>query len=127
MTAREYGQTEGILDRLGIPYTSVGRHGGALDGRQGARARRAAARGSGAGRGGRGFDLALAHGSVDIAVVARALRIPLAQMNDYEHAGLQRRLAFAAARAGDRARRDPGRGDGAGRGAGAERSSATRA
>jgi predicted glycosyltransferase len=29
VTAREYGQTEGILERLGIPYTSVGRHGGA--------------------------------------------------------------------------------------------------
>ena len=46
----------------------------------------------------RKFDLALAHGSVDIAVVARALRIPLAQMNDYEHAGRQRRIAFRSAR-----------------------------
>ena len=29
VTARRYGQTEGILERLGIPYTSVGAHGGA--------------------------------------------------------------------------------------------------
>jgi len=97
VTAREYGQTEGILDRLGILYTSVGRHGGggtagkglALAGRSSrlwrwARPQR--------------FDLALAHGSVDIAVVSRLLRIPLVQMNDYEHAGLQRRISFRAAR-----------------------------
>ena len=29
VTARRYGQTEGILERLGIPVTSVGAHGGA--------------------------------------------------------------------------------------------------
>ena len=29
VTAREYGQTLGILDRLGLPYTAVGEHGGA--------------------------------------------------------------------------------------------------
>jgi len=40
----------------------------------------------------------VAHGSVDIAVVSRALRTPLVQMNDYEHAGLQRRISFRAAR-----------------------------
>ncbi len=97
VTARRYGQTEGILERLGIPYTNVGEHGGrstlgkgaALAGRS-ARLWRWAR--------GRGFGLALAHGSVDIALVSRALRIPLVQMNDYEHAGLQRRISFRAAR-----------------------------
>ncbi|HYQ13492.1 MAG TPA: DUF354 domain-containing protein, partial [Solirubrobacterales bacterium] len=29
VTAREYGQTLGVLDRLGIPYETVGRHAGA--------------------------------------------------------------------------------------------------
>jgi uncharacterized protein len=29
ITTREYGQTVGILDRLGLPYTVVGEHGGA--------------------------------------------------------------------------------------------------
>jgi predicted glycosyltransferase len=97
VTAREYGQTEGILERLGIPYTSVGAHGGASTaGKAGALAGRSArlwrwARG-------RGFDLGLAHGSVDIAVVSRTLRLPLVQMNDYEHAGRQRRISFRAAR-----------------------------
>lgn len=28
ITAREYGQTVGILERLGMPYTVVGEHGG---------------------------------------------------------------------------------------------------
>jgi predicted glycosyltransferase len=97
VTAREYGQTEGVLERLGIPFTSVGRHaGGRLLAKGGAVASRSTrlwrwARG-------RGFDLALAHGSVDIALVSRMLRIPLVQMNDYEHAGYQRRISFRAAR-----------------------------
>jgi predicted glycosyltransferase len=97
VTAREYGQTTGVLERLGIPYTSVGRHGGASTlGKGAALAGRSAKLWRWAG--GRGFDLALAHGSVDIALVTRARRIPLVQMNDYEHAGLQRRISFRAAR-----------------------------
>ena len=46
----------------------------------------------------RGFELAIGHGSVDLAVVSTLLRIPSAQMQDYEFAGLQRQLAFRAAR-----------------------------
>lgn len=97
VTARAYGQTEGILERLGIPYTGVGRHAG---GRRLAKGAAVASRSSKLWRWaqGRGFGLALAHGSVDAAVVSRALRIPLVQMNDYEHAGLQRRIAFRRAR-----------------------------
>lgn len=97
ITTREYGQTTGILDRLHLDHTVVGRHGGrstagkgvALVRRSGALLRWARPR---------RFDLALAHGSVDIAVVSTALRIPSAQMQDYEFAGLQRQLAFRAAR-----------------------------
>jgi uncharacterized protein len=97
VTAREYGQTLGILDRLGIQHTPIGRHAGAstvskataLARRSGALVRWAR---------GRGFDLALAHGSVDAAVVGTTLRIPSVQMQDYEFAGLQRQLAFRAAR-----------------------------
>jgi len=44
------------------------------------------------------FDLAIAHGSVDLATVGTVLRIPQAQMQDYEYAGLQRKLAWKAAR-----------------------------
>ena len=38
---------------------------------------------------GRGFDLAVAHGSNDLALAAAALRIPAANMFDYEYARLQ--------------------------------------
>jgi predicted glycosyltransferase len=97
VTARAYGQTLGLLERLGIPYEEVGAHGGASTLRKGvALARRSSSLTRWAR--GRGFDLALAHGSVDIAVVSGLLRIPLVQMQDYEHAGLQRQLAFRVAR-----------------------------
>jgi hypothetical protein len=97
VTAREYGQTVGLLRRLGIPHTVVGRHGGAsLVGKAAAVVRRSPALARWAH--GRGFELALGHGSVDLAVVSTLLRIPSVQMQDYEHAGLQRKLAFRAAR-----------------------------
>jgi uncharacterized protein len=97
VTAREYGQTVGVLDRLGIPYTAVGAHGGAT------------ALGKGRALAGRSArlarivwkrrpDLALAHGSVDLPVVCIAFRIPSAQMQDYEFAGWQRQIAFRVAR-----------------------------
>ena len=97
VTTRSYGQTEGLLERLGIGYESFGAHveggpaakAGALAGRSWALLRWAR---------GRGFDLALAHGSVDTAMVGTALRIPQVQMQDYEFAGLQRKLAWRAAR-----------------------------
>jgi predicted glycosyltransferase len=96
VTAREYGQTLGILDRLEIPYTTVGSHGGA------------SALGKGRALAGRSAQLArlvwqrrpqlaLAHGSVDLAVVSSLFRIPSAQMQDYEFAGWQRQIAFRAA------------------------------
>jgi uncharacterized protein len=97
VTAREYGQTRGVLERLGIEYESVGRHAGrpvtqkalAAAGRSRALVRWAR---------GRGFDLALGHGSVELAVVSALLRVPSVQMQDYEHAGLQRQIAFRLAR-----------------------------
>jgi uncharacterized protein len=97
VTAREYGQTVGLVERLGMRHTVIGRHGGASTaGKASALARRSAALGRWAR--GRGFALALAHGSVDLAVVSTVLRVPSVQMQDYEHAGLQRKLAFRAAR-----------------------------
>lgn len=97
ITARSYGQTEGVLERLGLEHETFGRHagasllakGGALAGRSARLARWARPR---------RFDLAIAHGSVDVAVVGSLLRIPQAQMQDYEYAGLQRKLAWRAAR-----------------------------
>ena len=97
VTAREYGQTRGVLDRLGIPYESVGHHAGRSTTRKaGAVARRSLELARWA-RGQR-FELAVGHGSVDLGVVSGLLRIPSAQMQDYEYAGLQRQIAFRAAR-----------------------------
>jgi predicted glycosyltransferase len=97
ITAREYGQTVGILERLGLDHDVVASHGGAGTGAKAvALARRSRALASWAR--GRGFDLALGHGSVDLAVVSTLLRVPSVQMQDYEFAGLQRQLAFRAAR-----------------------------
>jgi len=97
ITARDYGQTLGVLDRLGLDHRVVGSHGGgSIPGKAAAVARRspALARWARAQR----FGLALAHGSVDLAVVSSLLRVPSVQMQDYEYAGLQRQLAFRAAR-----------------------------
>ena len=97
ITTREYGQTVGILERLGLEHTVIGSHGGGgASGKALALARRSRALLGWARP--RGFGLALGHGSVDLAVVSSALRIPSAQMQDYEFAGLQRQLAFRAAR-----------------------------
>ena len=97
VTAREYGQTLGVLDRLEIPYESVGAHAGASSLRK---AWAVAGRSAGLARlvWGRRPDLALAHGSVDLALVSWAFRIPSVQMQDYEFAGWQRQVAFRAAR-----------------------------
>jgi predicted glycosyltransferase len=96
ITARKYGQTVGILERLGLGYTVIGEHGDSTLAKAGALAARSGALRRWARR--RSFDLAVGHGSVDLAVVASMLRVPSAQMQDYEHAGLQRQLAFRAAR-----------------------------
>ena len=97
VTAREYGQTLGILDRLGIDYTAVGAHGGA------SRIRKGLAVGGRSARLARLVwerrpQLAIAHGSVDLAVVSSLFRIPSVQMQDYEFAGLQRQIAFRIAK-----------------------------
>ena len=97
VTAREYGQLTGILDRLGIPYETVGTHGG---GSTLGKLRAIVSRSPRLGRTVRSPrpDLAIAHGSVDLALVAAALRVPSVQMQDYEFAGAQRQVSWRAAR-----------------------------
>lgn len=97
VTAREYGQTLGILDRLGIPYTAVGSHGGA------SRVRKSMAVGTRSAQLAKLVwkqqpQLAIAHGSVDLAVVSSLFRIASVQMQDYEFAGLQRQVSFRIAK-----------------------------
>jgi uncharacterized protein len=91
LTARPLSHTLELLDQWGHPYTPLGRHGGAS--RLG-KARAASTRIPQMlrfGRG-RGFDSALAHGSTDLPLAARALGIPNTTMLDYEWAMLQHQV-----------------------------------
>jgi uncharacterized protein len=90
VTARDYAQTLPLLQRLGIRHTVIGRHGGA------SRVRKLTALASRTARmrrhGRRGFDLALAHGSNDLALAAASLRIPAVNTFDYEWAVQQHHI-----------------------------------
>jgi predicted glycosyltransferase len=97
VTSRDYAQTQPLLDLHGMEHTPIGRHGGAS--RIG-KAYRLGARTSAMLRFGRGrsFDLALAHGSNDLAIAARLLGVPEANMHDYEYAVTQHRIGCRLAR-----------------------------
>jgi hypothetical protein len=97
VTARDYAQTLPLLERLRIPHTAIGRHGGASRARKvGALASRTAAM-IAYGRGGR-FDLAVAHGPNDLALAAAALRVPEVNAFDYEWATAQHQIGCRLAR-----------------------------
>ncbi len=89
VTARDFAQTVGLAQRLGVEHTVIGRHRGErLAAKAVGLADRSAALLRWARRRPR-FDLALGHGSNDITVVAALLRIPCATMFDYEWATVQ--------------------------------------
>ena len=88
VTARAFAQTLELCERFGIARTAIGRH----------RGERLVSKGVGlASRAlalvrwarGRGFDIAIGHGSNDVTVAARLLRIPSATAFDYEWASAQ--------------------------------------
>ncbi len=97
VTARDYAQTLELCRLHGIRYTLIGRHGGR---RAGSKARALVSRSAGviAWARGRGFDLAAAHGSNDLAIGARVLGIPAVNMFDYEFATLQHNIGCRLAR-----------------------------
>jgi uncharacterized protein len=115
VTARDFAQTLGLLQRLEIPHTAIGRHRGErLAAKAGGLALRSAAltrwaladarrAGSRSRRPGerprRRFDIALGHGSNDLSVAAAALGIPSATMFDYEWAAVQHQVNCRLARA----------------------------
>jgi predicted glycosyltransferase len=88
VTARDFAQTVALCERFGIDCTVIGRHRGA---RLGAKAVGLADRSLALMRfaRGRGFDLAIGHGSNDVTVAAFALRVPRTTMFDYEWATVQ--------------------------------------
>jgi uncharacterized protein len=96
VTAREYAQTLQLLELHGIEADVIGHHGGRS--RVGkARALFGRLRGLRRWAKGRGFDVALAHGSHELTMTARRLAIPSATTFDYEFAWLQHQLGCRAA------------------------------
>jgi hypothetical protein len=98
VTARDFAQTLELCERQGIGYYAIGHHRGAglADKARGLADRswelvRFASR--------RGFDLAIGHGSNDISVAARLLRIPCSTMFDYEWATVQHNVNCRLAQA----------------------------
>lgn len=88
ITARDFAQTLGLLDRFDIEHTVVGHHrGGRLAAKGLGLVSRSTALARWARR--RRFDLALGHGSNDVTVAAWLLRIPCSTMFDYEWATVQ--------------------------------------
>ena len=97
ITARDYAQTLELLELHGLEADEVvGRHGGRsrlqkarqMTHRLGALRKWAR---------GRGFDVALAHGSHELTISARRLGVPSSTTFDYEFATLQHQLGCRAA------------------------------
>jgi predicted glycosyltransferase len=96
VTARDFAQTLGLLERFGITHTVIGRHGGAsLRGKGLGLLRRSTALVR-FGRG-RGLSQAVSHGSNDLAVAARLLRLHSTVLHDYEGAAGMHRINFRLA------------------------------
>ena len=99
VTARDFAQTVALCERFGIEHEVIGRHrGGRLAAKALGLLDRSLALTRWARRRG-GFDLALGHGSNDVSVAARLLRIPCSTMFDYEWATVQHNVNCRLAQA----------------------------
>ena len=97
VTARDFAQTLGLADRLGIAHEAIGHHrGGRLAAKGVGLASRSLALANWAK--GKRFDVALGHGSNDITVAAKLLGIPSATTFDYEWAKVQHTVNCRLAR-----------------------------
>ena len=97
VTSRDYTQTQELLALHGIEHTPIGKHGGASRVSKLFRLIQRTSRMRRFGRGA-GFDLAIAHGSNDLAIASRMLGIPEANMHDYEFAVAQHHVGCRLAR-----------------------------
>jgi uncharacterized protein len=96
ITARDYAQTIQLLELHGLDAEVIGKHGGRSR-FQKARRMMSRLRALRKWAKGRGFDIALAHGSHELTITARRLHIPSATMFDYEFATLQHQLGCRTA------------------------------
>jgi len=97
VTARDFAQTLELCQRFGIEHSAVGRHRG---GRIASKAIGLASRSLALVRWARGrrFDVAIGHGSNDVSVAAKLLRVPSATSFDYEWATAQHQVNCRLAR-----------------------------
>jgi predicted glycosyltransferase len=98
VTARRFAQTLELCERFGIEHTAIGRHRGE---RVAGKAVGLVSRSVALTRWARGrrFDVALGHGSNDVSVAARLLRVPCATAFDYEWAAAQHHVNCRLAQA----------------------------
>jgi uncharacterized protein len=98
VTARDFAQTLQLLERFGMEHTAIGRHRGSglKDKAVGLFDRSLALRKWARGR---SFDAAMGHGSNDVSVAAKLLRIPAATAFDYEWAKVQHNVNCRLCRA----------------------------
>ena len=97
ITARDYAQTLGLLELYGIPHTVIGRHGGArLGGKVTGLARRSLAL-TRFGRATKGIRQAVSHGSNDLAVAAKLLKVHNTVLHDFEGATTMHKINFRLA------------------------------
>jgi predicted glycosyltransferase len=98
VTARDFAQTLELCRRFGIDHTPIGHHrGGRLAGKAVGLFDRSFALARWAR--GRRFDVAMGHGSNDVTVAAKLLRVPSATAFDYEWAKVQHTINCRLARA----------------------------
>jgi predicted glycosyltransferase len=97
VTSRDYTQTQELLALHHMEHTPIGKHGGAS---RISKLMRLIQRTSRMRRFGKdkGFELAIAHGSNDLAIASRMLGIPEANMHDYEFAVAQHHVGCRLAR-----------------------------
>lgn len=96
VSARDFAQTLGLLERYGIPHTVIGKHGGASVGGKALGLVRRSGSMIAFGRG-QGITQAVSHGSNDLAIAARTLRIHSTVIHDYEGAAGMHRINFRLA------------------------------
>ena len=96
VTARDFAQTLGLLERYHIPHTVIGKHGGASVGGKALGLVRRSGSLIAFGRG-KGITQAVSHGSNDLAIAARTLRIHSTVIHDYEGAAGMHRINFRLA------------------------------
>jgi predicted glycosyltransferase len=97
VTARDFAQTLGLLERYGIPHVAIGRHGGAGIRGKGVGLLRRSMQLLRFGRSHRDIGQSVSHGSNDLAVASWLLRIHNTVIHDFEGATGMHRINFRLA------------------------------